>query len=212
VRQISKVTELPSGFAVIQCVERQPARVPPLEKVKDKVRLAVSRQLARAQAEKEAAALLKRLQKGESLQKVAAAAKVPLKSSGWFTRSQGFLRQPLARSLTTAAFLLTPQKPYPPEPLFWKGQYYILAFKARRSGCFLRPGWPGSVSRLTSKSLNCRPEIWSVRTTDANQRLLLAGQLPGLEVSPKLHLSEETVGSGRGGRFGGPIAAGQPHR
>ncbi|MBW1992105.1 MAG: SurA N-terminal domain-containing protein [Deltaproteobacteria bacterium] len=133
VRQISKVTELPSGFAVIQCVERQPARVPPLEKVKDKVRLAVSRQLARAQAEKEAAALLKRLQKGESLQKVAAAAKVPLKSSGWFTRSQGFLRQPLARSLTTAAFLLTPQKPYPPEPLFWKGQYYILAFKARRA-------------------------------------------------------------------------------
>ena len=133
VNEVSKVTELPTGFAIFQCQERQPAHVPALEKVKDRVRLAVSRKQARDQAEKEAAGLLTRLQKGEALPKVAAEAKVPVQSSGWFSRGLGFLKQPLAQSLTTAAFLLSQKKPFPPKPIFWKDHYYILAFKARRA-------------------------------------------------------------------------------
>jgi peptidyl-prolyl cis-trans isomerase D len=133
VNELSRVVDLPAGFAIIHCLEQQPAHVPPLEKIKEQVRLAVSRQQARVRAEQEAAALLKRLQQGEPLAKVAADAKVAVQSSDWFSRSQGFLKQPLAQTLTGAAFQLSPQKPYPPEPLFWKDQYYILAFKDRRS-------------------------------------------------------------------------------
>jgi peptidyl-prolyl cis-trans isomerase D len=133
VNELSRVVDLPAGFAIIHCLEQQPAHVPPLEKIKDQVRLAVSRQQARAQAEQEAAALLKRLQQGEPFARVAADAKTAVQSSGWFSRSQGFLKQPLALTLTSAAFQLSPQKPYPPEPLFWKDRYYILAFKDRRA-------------------------------------------------------------------------------
>ncbi len=133
VNELSKVVDLPTGFAIIQCQERQPAHVPALEKVKERVRLAVSRQQAGAQAEKETAGLLDRLQKGDPLAKVAADAKLPVQSSGFFTRPEGFLKQPLAQPLTIAAFQLSKQKPYPPNPILWKGQYYLLAFKARRT-------------------------------------------------------------------------------
>ena len=133
VNEISKVVDAPGGFAVIQCQEHQPAHVPALENIKDRVRLAAGRQQARTQAEKEAAALLARLQKGEPFSKVAAEAKLGLQTSGWFSRAQGFLKQPLAQSLTTEAFLLSKEKPYPPNPVLWKDQYYILAFKDRRA-------------------------------------------------------------------------------
>lgn len=133
VNEFSKVVDVPGGFAIIQCQALQPAHVPALEKIKDRVRLAASRQQARIQAGKEAAHLLERLQKGEPFNKVAANAKLAVQSSGWFSRGQGFLRQPLAQSLTTEAFLLSAPKPYPPKPVLWKDQYYVLAFKARRA-------------------------------------------------------------------------------
>jgi peptidyl-prolyl cis-trans isomerase D len=133
VNEISKVLDAPGGFAIIQCQERQEAHMPPLDKIKEQVRLAVSRQQARTQAEKEAEALLKRLQKGEPLAKVAADAKVSVQSSGWFKRSEGFLKQPLAQPLTTAAFQLSQQKSYPAKPVLWKDRYYLLAFKGRRA-------------------------------------------------------------------------------
>lgn len=133
VDEISKVVDLPGGLAIIHCQERQPAHVPALDKVRERVRLAVSRREARAQAEKEAEALLERLKKGEPLGKVAADAKIPVQSSGWFTRAEGFLKQPLAQALTSAAFQLSQQEPYPPKPILWKDQFYLLAFKGRRA-------------------------------------------------------------------------------
>lgn len=133
VNEFSKVVDVPEGFAVMQCLEQQPAQVPPLEKVKDRVREAVSRQQAGAQAEKEAARLLERLHKGEPFSKVAAEARLRLQSSDWFSRAQGFLKQPLAQPLTSEAFLLSREKPYPPKPVLWKDQYYLLAFKGRRA-------------------------------------------------------------------------------
>jgi peptidyl-prolyl cis-trans isomerase D len=133
VDEVSKVLDAPDGFAVVHCQERQEAHVPPLDKVKEQVRLALSRQEARTQAEKEAGALLERLQKGEPLSKVAADLKASVQSSGWFKRSEGFLKQPLAQSLTIEAFQLSQQKPYPAKPVFWKDRYYLLAFKGRRT-------------------------------------------------------------------------------
>ena len=131
-RENSKVVDLTVGFAVLQGHEHQDAQVPPLEKCKDKVRQALSRQQARNQAAQEAAKLLARLRQGESLTKVAAQAGLPLQDSGPFTRFQGFLRQPQAEPMTSAAFKLSSQAPYPPQPLLFQDKYYLLAFKARK--------------------------------------------------------------------------------
>jgi peptidyl-prolyl cis-trans isomerase D len=126
------VAEVPQGYAVMQALSYKPATLPPFEEAKDKVRQAVARQQAQKMAEKEAEQLLQRLHQGESLAKVAAQAGFPLKDSGYFTRVQGFRDQPLAEPLTSAAFQLSKKNPYPNQPIFWQGKYYLLAFKNRK--------------------------------------------------------------------------------
>ncbi len=131
-QEVSRVLETPQGFVIMQVMERQPAATPPLDQVKEQVRLAVARRLARTQAEKEAEALLARLRRGEPLARLAAQAGLPVQDSGPFTRAQGFMKQPLAEGLTSAAFLLSASQPYPPKPIFFKDAWYLLAFKDRR--------------------------------------------------------------------------------
>ena len=132
-KETSKVVDLPPGFAVLQGVEHQDAEIPPLAKCKNKVRREVSRVLARKEAAKEAAKLMARLKKGEPLAKVAAQAGLPLQDSGPFTLFQGFLKQPQAEPLTSAAFRLSAKAPYPPHPIVFQDKYYLLAFKARKA-------------------------------------------------------------------------------
>lgn len=132
-KETSKVVDLPQGVAILQGVEHVEAQIPPLENCKDQVRQAVSRQLAKKQAAQDAAKLMERLHKGEPLTKVAAQAGLPLQDSGPFTRFQGFLNQPQAEILTSAAFKLSDKDPYPPHPLVFQDKYYLLAFKARKA-------------------------------------------------------------------------------
>ena len=126
------LAEVPQGFAVLQVIDRQAAHLPSFEEAKDQVRQVVARQEAQKMAEKEAEQLLTRLRHSEPLAKVAAQAALPLKDSGYFTRLQGFMQQPLAESLTTPAFQLSDKQPYPDKPTFWRGKYYLLAFKNKR--------------------------------------------------------------------------------
>ena len=90
-KEISKVVDLPDGFAVLQGVEHQPEHLPPLEKIKDQVREALKKELAKKQVEQEAARLLDQLRQGKPLAQVAAQAGLTVKDSGFFTRFQGFL-------------------------------------------------------------------------------------------------------------------------
>jgi len=131
-QEISKVVELPEGFAVLQGLELQAAHLPPLAQIKDQVKAALKKSLARKQAEQEATRLLGELRQGKPWAQVAAAAGLAVKDSGFFTRFQGFLGQRQAESMTGAAFQLSRQHPYPEKPLWWQNQYYLLAFKARR--------------------------------------------------------------------------------
>jgi peptidyl-prolyl cis-trans isomerase D len=131
-QEISKVVELREGFAVLKGLEHQAAHLPPLAQVKDQVKAAVSKRLARKQAEQEATRLLGELRQGKPLAQVAAATGLAVKDSGFFTRFQGFLGQRQAESMISAAFQLSRQHPYPEKPLWFQNQYYLLAFKARR--------------------------------------------------------------------------------
>jgi peptidyl-prolyl cis-trans isomerase D len=131
-QEVSKVVELPQGFAVLKGVEHQAAHLPPLTQIKDQVKEVLKKNLARKQAEQEATRLLGELRQGKPWGQVAAAAGLAVKNSGFFTRFQGFLGQRQAESITGAAFQLSQQHPYPEKPLWFQNQYYVLAFKARR--------------------------------------------------------------------------------
>ena len=126
------MAEVPQGFVVMQALERQAAHLPSFEEARDKALQSVSRQEAQKMAEKEAEQVLSRLRHGDPLARVAAQAALPLKDSGYFTRLQGFMQQPLAEPLTSAAFQLSEKQPYPDKPVFWQGKYYLLAFKGKR--------------------------------------------------------------------------------
>jgi parvulin-like peptidyl-prolyl isomerase len=131
-QEVSKVVELPQGFAVLKGLEHQAAHLPPLAQIKDQVKAVLKKNLAKKQAEQEATRLLGELRQGKPWGQVAAAAGLAVKNSGFFTRFQGFLGQRQAESITGAAFQLSPQHPYPEKPLWFQNQYYVLAFKARR--------------------------------------------------------------------------------
>jgi peptidyl-prolyl cis-trans isomerase D len=131
-QEVSKVVELPDGFAVLKGVEYQAAHLPTLAQIKDQVKAALKKSLARKKAEQEAARLLGELRGGKPLAQVAAAAGLTVQDSGFFTRLQGFHKQKEAEALTGAAFQLSQQRPYPEKPLLWQDAYYLLAFKARR--------------------------------------------------------------------------------
>jgi peptidyl-prolyl cis-trans isomerase D len=131
-QEISKVVELPGGFAVLKGLEHQAAHLPALPQIKDRVKAALKKRLAQKAAEQEATRLLGELRQGKPLAQVAAAAGLAVKDSGFFSRFQGFRGQRQADSLTGAAFQLSRQHPYPEKPLWWQNQYYLLAFKARR--------------------------------------------------------------------------------
>ncbi len=131
--EVSRVVNLPDGPLVMKSLEYQAEQVPPLEKIKDQVAQQVKKQDALKEAEKEAAQLLARLKKGETLSQVAAAAGVPVKESKLFSRFEGFDGQQAAAALTSAAFVLSKEHPYVDQPVPWQDNYYLLAFKERRA-------------------------------------------------------------------------------
>ncbi len=131
--EVSRVVDLPDGFAVMKSLEYQAEHVPPLDKIKDKVAQQVKKQMAVKEAEQEAARLLARLKKGETLAQVAAAAGLPVKESGFFTRFEGLEGKQATEALTSAAFLLSKEHPYVDRPLPSQDNYYLLAFKERRA-------------------------------------------------------------------------------
>jgi peptidyl-prolyl cis-trans isomerase D len=131
-QEISKVVEVRQGFAVLKGVEFQAAHLPALAQIKDQVKMALQKHLAKMHAEQEATRLLGELRQGKPLAQVAAQAKLSVKDSGFFTLFQGFQGQRQAEALTSAAFQLSRQHPYPEKPLWWQGKFYLLAFKSRR--------------------------------------------------------------------------------
>jgi peptidyl-prolyl cis-trans isomerase D len=164
-QEISKVVELPEGFTVLKGLEHQAAHLPPLAQIKDQVKAAVSKQLARKQAEQEATRLLGELRQGKPWGQVAVAAGLAVKDSGFFTRFQGFLGQRQAESMISAAFQLSRQHPYSEKPLWFQNQYYLLAFKARREP--------------TAQDFQKEREQMRAQFLDQKQQLLFASWMDG---------------------------------
>jgi len=179
--EVSRVVELPDGFAVMKFLEYQAENLPPFLQIKDQVVQQVKKQGAMKDAEQEATRLLARLRKGEPLAQVAVAAGLPVKESGFFTRFEGFEGQRQAEALTGAAFLLSREHPYPDRPLAWKESYYLLAFKERRPAdqAELQKNW----EKLKTQLLEDKKQMILVSWLEAERRRaeIKEYELPGGE-------------------------------
>jgi len=179
--EVSRVVELPDGFAVMKFLEYQAENLPPFLQIKDQVVQQVKKQGAMKDAEQEATRLLARLRKGEPLAQVAVAAGLPVKESGFFTRFEGFEGQRQAEAFTGAAFLLSREHPYPDRPLAWKESYYLLAFKERRPAdqAELQKNW----EKLKTQLLEDKKQMILVSWLEAERRRaeIKEYELPGGE-------------------------------
>jgi len=179
--EVSRVVELPDGFAVMKFLEYQAENLPPFLQIKDQVVQQVKKQGAMKDAEQEATRLLARLRKGEPLAQVAVAAGLPVKESGFFTRFEGFEGQRQAEAFTGAAFLLSREHPYPDRPLAWKESYYLLAFKERRPAdqAELQKNW----EKLKTQLLEDKKQMILVSWLEAEHRRakIKEYELPGGE-------------------------------
>jgi peptidyl-prolyl cis-trans isomerase D len=177
--EVSRVVNLPAGCVVMKSLEYQPERLPPLEQVKDRVAQQVKKQKASKEAEQEAAGLLARLKKGEPLDKVAAAAGLPVKESDFFTRFEGFEKQQQAQALTTGAFLLSPRHPYIEAPIPWQGNFYLLAFKEQRPAS--EAAFQKNLAQMKAQFLKQKEEALFQSWLDAERRRakIVVYALPG---------------------------------
>jgi len=166
--EVSRAIDLPIGFAVMKSLEYQAEHVPPLAQIKDRVAQAVKKQGALKEAEQEAARLLARLKKGETLAQVAAAAGLPVKESRFFTRGEGFDDQRQAQALTTAAFLLSREHPYADASIPWQDNFYLLAFKERRAAD--QAEFQKQRDTMTSQFLEQKKEMLLTSWLDAERR------------------------------------------
>jgi peptidyl-prolyl cis-trans isomerase D len=167
-QKVSRVVEVRQGFAILKGVEFQAAHLPPLAQIKDQVKMALKKHLAKRRAEQEATRLLAELRHGKPLTQVAAQAKLTVKDSGFFTIPKGFQGQRQAEVLTSAAFQLSRQHPYPEKPLWWQGKFYLLAFKSRR-----QPGsqeFQKDLAQLRAQYLNQKQQLMFASWLDGERR------------------------------------------
>ncbi len=167
-QEVSKVVDLPDGFAVLQGVEHQAAHLPALAQIKDQVKAVLKKSLARKQAEQEAGRLLGELKGGKPLAQVAAMAGLTVQSSGFFSRLQGFHQQREAEALTGAAFQLSQEHPYAAKPLWWQNAYYLLAFKARQEPDMQE--FQKDRDRLRAQFLNQKQQLLFASWLDGERR------------------------------------------
>jgi parvulin-like peptidyl-prolyl isomerase len=130
--EISEPLELSDGYYLLELIAKEPARIPELKEVEEKVRQDLIENRKDDLAKKDAEAFLNSLKDGAEFQKVATSQKLKAKSTGFFKRSGAIPQIGLERDIQEAAFLLSPSEPLPDGVIKGKEGYYVLRFKARQ--------------------------------------------------------------------------------
>ncbi|HID30168.1 MAG TPA: hypothetical protein EYP19_09205 [Desulfobacterales bacterium] len=130
--EVSEPLELSDGYLILQLLAKEPARIPELKEVEEKVRQDLIEAKKDDLAKKDAEAFLKSLKDGVEFRKAATSQKLKAKSTGFFKRSGAIPGMGLERDIQEGAFLLSPSKPMPDGVIKGKQGYYVLRFKARQ--------------------------------------------------------------------------------
>ena len=130
--EVSEPLELSDGCYILQLIAREPAKIPDLKTVEEKVRQDLIRARKDDLAKKDAEEFLNALKGGAEFQKAAASQKLKTKTTGFFKRSGAIPQIGLERDIQEAAFLLSPLKLFPDAVIKGRQGYYVLQFKARQ--------------------------------------------------------------------------------
>jgi len=130
--EVSEPLELSDGYYILQPIAREPAKIPDLKTVEEKVRQDLIQARENDLAKKDAEEFLNDLQGGAEFQKAAASRKLKAKSTTFFKRFGAIPGIGLEPDIQETAFLLSPSRPFPDAVIKGKQGYYVLRFKARQ--------------------------------------------------------------------------------
>ena len=130
--EVSEPLELSDGYYILQPIAREPAKIPDLKTVEEKVRQDLIQAREDDLAKKDAEEFLNDLQGGAEFQKAAASRKLKAKSTTFFKRFGAIPGIDLEPDIQETAFLLSPSRPFPDAVIKGKQGYYVLRFKARQ--------------------------------------------------------------------------------
>ncbi|MFZ0612314.1 MAG: SurA N-terminal domain-containing protein [Desulfobacterales bacterium] len=132
VMDIGPVQELSDGYYILQVTEKKDAQIPELKDVEPRVRADVIKEKQKAAARAQAEAFLAALKEGKSLTEESARAKLPVESTGYFTRQGPLPQIGYSQELLEAAFQLSPANRWPQQVFEVGDGYYVVAFEERK--------------------------------------------------------------------------------
>ena len=130
---ISDIIDSQGAYYILQVVEDMPESIPEFTLVADKVRADLTKKRQDEQALKDANQCLSEIKSGKSLKESAGKKNVKTGSTDFFKRSDRIPDIGYEREMSSAAFLLSPEKKYTDEPIKGQKGYYVIVFKERKA-------------------------------------------------------------------------------
>jgi peptidyl-prolyl cis-trans isomerase D len=128
--ETSKVIPAENACYLLRVVEKKAAYLPKLKDIRTEVEKSFAENALQGLAEKEAFAILERLRKGESLEKVVREKDLRINETGLFQPGNVIPKLGAVNSDTIEALIqLTANKPYPEKPLLINNAWIIFKFK-----------------------------------------------------------------------------------
>lgn len=119
-------------FSVLQVVEKHDARIPEFKEVEKKVSAAVLKDKQKEKALSKTQEILEQLKKGADFRSSASKEGAKIEETGFFERGGSPPKLGGSEELRQALAGLSPENPYPDNPVFVDDQYRILRLKAKK--------------------------------------------------------------------------------
>jgi len=119
-------------FSVLQVVEKHDARIPEFKEVEKKVSAAVLKDKQKEKALNKTQEILEQLKKGADFRSSASKEGAKIEETGFFERGGSPPKLGGSEELRQALAGLSPENPYPDNPVFVDDQYRILRLKAKK--------------------------------------------------------------------------------
>ncbi|HBG45510.1 MAG TPA: hypothetical protein DDW94_00810 [Deltaproteobacteria bacterium] len=173
----SRIVETEDGAYLLRAVQRQDARVHDFKDVASVVKGRITEEKAGLAAREKAVKMLDRLKAGEDMAKVAGSENLKVASTGYFSRTDGFMpRTGLFVGDKETLFKLDEKSPYFPEVLSQGGRHYVLKF--------------AGVKEAQEAGLDAKKEEIRARVLAEKQDEVLGKWLAGLRENAKIKINE----------------------
>jgi len=131
-KEISNVQEFENGYYILQLVDKIEPKIPPFDKVKEKVNLDLIKEKQDEKAKADSETLLAALKSGKTMNTESKKYDLTPKTTGFFKRNGSIPEIGFEREIAEIAFQLTDKKQFPENVIKGSKGYYVIQFKDRK--------------------------------------------------------------------------------